>query len=155
MDLFLAKIHGHIAILGAALCLHPYFALRKARRPAWATRLAAYLASALVIGTNVLGWIIYPAYRDTVKLDLYRFSELVGVAFEVKEHLAWFACSLAVAGTALVYASTTRVGMRFTSEIRSIYGVMAVLMLVVCGLGIWVATTRSFDDMLELRQVVQ
>lgn len=155
MILLLAKLHGHIAVLGAALCLHPWFALRRARRPGWGTRLSAYLASGLVIATNVVGWVIYPAYRQTVKLDLYRHVEPVGTAFEVKEHLAWFACALAVAGAVATWYSAGAAGARLRPQLRTLYGAVGALMLVVCGLGIWVASTRSFDDQLEERGVVE
>jgi magnesium-transporting ATPase (P-type) len=148
MWLLLEKFHGHIALLGAALCFHPWVALLRARRPSWATRLAAVLASVLVIVTNVLGWVIYPAYREGPKLELYRHVELVGVGFEVKEHLAFFALCLAVAGAAMAVAASGPAGLALRAPLRTTYAVISVLMVIVCALGVWVATYASFPDLL-------
>jgi len=145
----LASVHGYVAALSVALCLHPWFALRKARRPSNATRLSGYLASGGIILTNVAGWVIYPAYRELVKLDLYRHARPIGLLFEVKEHIAWFALALAVAGAVFMAAATGARGVTLRRPIRTIYGLVFLLSLVVGVLGVWVSSVNGFERALD------
>lgn len=145
----LASIHGYLAAFAVALCLHPWFALRKARRPSRATRLSGYLASAGVVITNVMGWVIYPAYREVVKLDLYRHARPAGVLFEVKEHLAWFAFALAIAGAVMMAAATGPRGVTLRRPIRTIYALVFLLSLVVGVLGVWISSVNGFERALD------
>lgn len=145
-DLLLQKVHGHVALFGAALCFHPWLALRSAPRPSRATRIAGYLASGFVVLANALGWWIYPAYRQTVKLDLYRHARPIGLLFEVKEHMAWFALSLAVAAAVLMAMSSGTSGVGLRSSVRTTYFWSGVLMTAVCVMGVWVAVYNGFPD---------
>lgn len=144
-DLLAQKVHGHVAVLGAALCFHPWFALRTAGRPSGATRLAGYLASGGVVLANVLGWVIYPAYREEVKADLYRYARPVGLLFEVKEHLAWFALALAVAAATLMWMSQGTSGVGLRASVRTAYLWTGLLMTAVCAMGVWVSVHNGFS----------
>jgi predicted membrane protein len=147
--LLLEKIHGHLGLLSLALCLHPPFALRRARRPAWRTRLAGLLASAGVILVNVSGWYIYPEYRGTVKLTLYRHERFWGVLFEVKEHLGWYALALAAVGVMLMLAADGTRGADLRRPIVLVYGAMAVLVTAVAVMGVLISSVHGFPDALQ------
>jgi hypothetical protein len=148
--LLLEKLHGHVGLLAIALCLHPWFALRHARRPARWTRVAAYLATAFVLLVNIGGWIIYPEYRTTAKLDLYRHARWFGLLFEIKEHLAWHSLMLATAGAAITAASVGPQGDSLRPALRWTYLVTAILVATVAVMGIAIASVRGFDDGLTL-----
>src|SRR3989344_8674205 len=49
-----------------------------------------------VLLTNILGWVIYPAYRTQVKETILKENPLAGKLFETKEHIAWFTFQLAL-----------------------------------------------------------
>lgn len=143
--LVLQKAHGHLALLAVAACLHPPIALRAARRPAWSTRVSAYAASALVVATNVLGWYIYPDYRETVKLEIYRASHFWGEMFEIKEHLAFFSLCLALAAAIAVFASSDARGVMLRQPIRVLYLLMAMLVSAAGVLGIFISSVAGFE----------
>ena len=142
--LLLEKIHGHVALLGIALLFHPYFALRKARRPSWAARISGYLATGFAVAMNVLGYVIYPEYRRVVKPELYRESVFLGQLFEVKEHLGWYSVCLALAGAVLMAMSTRPGGTDLRGPIRTTYTLAGVLALAVAVMGIYLASVLSF-----------
>jgi hypothetical protein len=144
MNLLLANIHGHILLLAVALCFHPWTALRKATRPAFGTRLTAYLAASLMFAGNALGWYIYPDYRIEVKRHLYLYSEAAGLGFEVKEHFAFFAVVLSIAGAYAAFVSASQRHPSLTAIIRLSFAAAAVLGTIAVALGIWVASLRGF-----------
>lgn len=144
--LLLEKFHGHIGLLAMALCLHPPIALRRVRRPSWATRVAAYLATASVIAVNLLGWYIYPEYRNEVKLDLYRYARFWGLAFEVKEHLAWYSMATAFAASVMVWHSHDARGIALRRPISGLYLLTFVLVAITAVLGVMIASINGFDD---------
>ena len=103
----LQRIHGHIAVLGLAVLLHPVLTLR---RPVITrgTRWSLGLAAALVTTSTALGWWLYPDYRRGVKPGLVRENLAWAMAFETKEHLALFCLALTLSGTgALLFGSRT------------------------------------------------
>ena len=142
--LLLEKIHGHLAILAIALCYHPWFGLRSARRPSFATRVSCYLATVMMSASIAVGWFIYPEYRNQVRQTLYLTSRTLGKAFEVKEHIGTFALALVLAGATLTWLTTRPGGMRFTPAIRTVYLVAAVLSTLSAIVGIWLASVFSF-----------
>lgn len=144
MNLLLANIHGHLLLLAVALCFHPWVALRKAIRPAFGTRLTAYLAASLMFAGNALGWYIYPDYRIEVKRHLYLYSQAAGHGFEVKEHFAFFALVLAIAGAFAAYAAANQRHPSLAAIMRLCFAAAAILGTVAIGLGIWVASLRGF-----------
>jgi hypothetical protein len=94
----LQRVHGHAALLGLALLLHPVVTLRTRRHlAAWTVR-SAELAAGLLSSAFALGWWLYPTYRAEVKPALVAGSNAVALRFESKEHLAFCAAALALAG---------------------------------------------------------
>ncbi len=94
----LERVHGHLAVLAVALLLHPVITLTTRRLlTRWTVRSAEL--GALLLGASFgLGWFIYPDYRGLVKPTLLSEAPRVAAAFETKEHLAFCAASLALAG---------------------------------------------------------
>lgn len=148
--LLLQKIHGHLALLGVALCFHPYFALRRARRPSRWTQLSGYLGTLLVALTTGTGWWIYPAYREQVKLDLYRYTPAVGNWFEVKEHIGWYAFALSLAAAAMMHVAARPGGMHLRLPVGQVYALTGILVLLVGALGIWISTVNGFPYGLDV-----
>lgn len=143
--LIFQKFHGHLALLALAACLHPPIALRAVRRPSWGARMSAYSASFLVVATNALGWYIYPAYREDVKIELYRASAHWGELFEIKEHLAFYSLCLAIAAAILVWASADERGIVLRQPIRLMYALIALLTLSAGVMGILISSVLGFD----------
>lgn len=138
------KIHGSVSLLGIALCFHPAVALSKARRPSRYVALTGYLASGLVTLTNALGWFIYPAYREEVKQPLYLEARWWGQAFEVKEHLAHYAMSFAVAGAVLMLLARGAGGRELRVPTALCYALAAAMGLITAALGVGVASMNQF-----------
>jgi hypothetical protein len=134
----LERVHGHLGVLGLAMLLHPVITLR--RRPRltpWTVR-TAEIGAGLLAATFALGWWIYPAYRSGVKPGLLRDAPSVAMRFESKEHLAFCAAALAIAGAvALRRAGTTPSGRRVAWALLLAAWVCGVL---TAGLGIFVAS---------------
>lgn len=143
--LVLQKVHGHVALLGIALAFHPFFALRRARRPSRTVRLSGYLATGFAIAMNVLGWIVYPPYREEIKKDLYLAEPFWGDLFEVKEHWAWYSMTLAVAGGVLMWLARDPVLAReLRQPIRWTYALSGLLAIAVAVFGILISSIRGF-----------
>lgn len=94
----LERVHGHLGWLAALALVHPAILLRNPKRRA---RLSVVLATALAVATGGLGAFIYPSYSRQLRRSIYVASRAHGLLFERKEHLAFFAIGLAIAGTAL------------------------------------------------------
>lgn len=92
------RIHGHLALLGLALILHPVITLWTRPGLNWRTHLTAELGAALLVLPYALGWWIYPTYRSLVKPALYQANHPAFHWFETKEHLAAMCVLLAVGG---------------------------------------------------------
>jgi hypothetical protein len=94
----LTNLHGLLAVVWLASLIHLGFFLRRFRGRA--VKAVIWLAhSALVSGVAVIvmGWVLYPDYREEIKPDL-ALSPLRWVAngFDVKEHLGYYAAVLTV-----------------------------------------------------------
>ena len=100
MTLFplLERVHGHLAVLGLAVLLHPVVTLRTRRGSGRWTQLSADLGALMLALPAALGIAIYPTYRASVKPDLLLHAPNVAAAFETKEHLGAMAVALAVSG---------------------------------------------------------
>lgn len=92
----LERVHGHLALLGLAALLHPVLLLRRGRSPALTAGLAAGLLGLATLG----GWALYGSYRRQIKPELLLRREVVALAFEAKEHLAFLCIVLTVTGLA-------------------------------------------------------
>ena len=145
--LLLQKIHGHVALLGIALCFHPAVALRRVRRPSRWTVLTGMLATTLMTITTALGWWIYPAYRHLLKRDLYVANRFWGEAFEVKEHWAHYAWCFVVAGAVMLVLSARRTDPTMRNGAALCYALAGVIGLGVAVLGIGVSWVNGFADL--------
>ena len=101
--LALQRLHGHLALLGLALLLHPVIGLRRARGVTRRALWSGASGTAMTVLTQLSGCLIYPAYREQLRAALYQQHRSLGLAFEVKEHLAWYATCAALAGLALLW----------------------------------------------------
>ncbi len=142
--LVLEKIHGHLALLAIAACLHPPMALRKARRPSWATRMSGYAASAMLSASIAAGWFIYPEYRLQIRQHLYATNRALAVSFEVKEHLGTFALFLVLAGAGLLFLSTKPGGPQLRAATGRVYLAAAILAAISATLGVAIASYAGF-----------
>src|SRR5262249_5072974 len=71
-------IHGHLGWLAVAALVHPAVLLGRIQRRAM---LAAASATAVSTGTGLLGAIMYPEYRRTIKPALFAGAPALGWAF--------------------------------------------------------------------------
>ncbi|MCO4773293.1 MAG: hypothetical protein KDA24_24880 [Deltaproteobacteria bacterium] len=96
------RVHGHVAVLALALLLHPVITLRTRRLlTPWTVR-TSELAALLLSGAFAVGWWLYPSYRAEVKPALLADLPRVAASFETKEHLAFCAAALAIAGAVVL-----------------------------------------------------
>ncbi|MBM76575.1 MAG: hypothetical protein CMK59_14300 [Proteobacteria bacterium] len=86
------RIHGHVAVLGLAVLLHPIISMHKQKRLRKGTRWSLWLSVFFVLGAYMMGLWIYPDYRTTVKPRLISHNIAIAYLFESKEHLAF--CSV-------------------------------------------------------------
>jgi hypothetical protein len=94
---WIARVHGHLALLSVVLLAHPVVTMRGPNVRRW-TQITAELAAALTVTVWSLGAWLYPTWRREVKPPWVLAGHDVVPAFEVKEHLAAVAAALAVAG---------------------------------------------------------
>lgn len=134
----LRGIHGHVGLLAVAALIHPVFTLRGARVSRGA-RWGAWGATTLAIGAFAAGWALYPGYRSGTKRELLHAAPHLAQAFEVKEHLAFYAVVLSIAGAGLVVGVPNRGGLRAA---RWCYGLGGALALAVVALGTTVGAWR-------------
>ncbi len=97
----LERVHGHLAVLGLAVLVHPILTLRR-RGLSPRTRLTADLAALLLGLPYLLGLFIYPTYRSGIKPGLVDQQLAAAHAFETKEHLAVACIALVVGGAAML-----------------------------------------------------
>lgn len=142
----LERVHGHIGFVTVIALLHPVVLLW--RRPTRRAILAASLATALATVTAILGIAVYPAYRSELKQQIFIHAPTVGWAFETKEHLAAGVMGFAWVGLAAHLASarstSTSSRERLGRTARAAYAAATLLSLATAGLGVWVASYRSF-----------
>jgi hypothetical protein len=94
-----ARLHGHLGWLGLAVLLHPILLLRRGVLSRMG-RLTAWLALLLITAPYAAGLWLYPTYRTAVKPALLTASPRAALAFETKEHLAFFVVMLTTSGVA-------------------------------------------------------
>jgi hypothetical protein len=101
----LERLHGHTAVLGLAVLLHPVITLARGRVLGKGGRWSAGLAAALIALPSVAGWLLYPHYRGQIKPTLIAENVTVALAFESKEHLAFACLCLSLSGVAVALAA--------------------------------------------------
>jgi hypothetical protein len=112
---WLARLHGHVAVLGLAVLLHPVITLRLRGRVTRGGQLSADLGAILLLAAGVGGAVLYPAYRSRVKPPLWLAYPGSVLRFESKEHLAVMAVALAVGGALTLRAVGRSPGGRDTA----------------------------------------
>ncbi len=117
----LRSAHGFVGVLAAAALTHPALA----RVPNPRNALPASLIVTLAFGGGVF---IYGDYRAGPKRVLLGEAFALAQAFEVKEHLAFVAISLAIGGAGLLRAGEPALA-------RTCYRWAAALAWVVVGIG--------------------
>ncbi|MGZ3448212.1 MAG: hypothetical protein ACXWUG_24725 [Polyangiales bacterium] len=135
----LERIHGHLGWLAALALLHPAILLRNPKRSA---RLSAVLATLIAIAAGSLGAFVYPTYSRQLRRSIYLASKSYGLLFERKEHLAFLAVALAIAGCALHLGrgdSLPRARAAWIAFVAS-----AALAVAVATMGTVIASFRSF-----------
>lgn len=98
MYTWLVSLHAFLSALGLAVLLHPVLTLRRRTGVSRAMLWSSDLGAALMAAPFVVGWVLYPTYRKSVKPALWLGHPDVVLRFETKEHLAAMAVALAVAG---------------------------------------------------------
>ncbi len=101
----LARVHGHVAVLGLAVLLHPVVTLWRRKGLPPGTVLSARIAAAFLVIQYGLGWFLYPSYRHDVKPALVAHAIPVALTFETKEHLALMAVALTLGGVGVLQAA--------------------------------------------------
>lgn len=136
----LERIHGHLAMLGLAVLLHPVITLGRGRLGVGGRWSVGILAGILAVA-SAMGWWLYGEYRASVKPALVRHRLDVALAFEVKEHLAYLCLVLAICGAAALLAApghppTLRLA-------RRMLGLAWILGLAVAVLGLLVSASAA------------
>jgi hypothetical protein len=139
----LETLHGHAAVLAAAALAHPALLLRKGAPLSWRTRLAIALTVAMVVVAFASGLVVYPAYIDRVRVQLFLRSRTAGLLFETKEHLAYCVTALTLgSGVAAWFAPRESRDLRQVAAVG--FAAAAVLCLVAVGLGTFIAGVHGF-----------
>ena len=139
----LEAIHGHVGVLAMVALFHPALMLWSGKPLSRNGKIALGASLCLVALAFGLGLVIYPAYREEVKPDLFRTSVRAGLLFETKEHLAWIALvgSMGAGITGLLAPPRAVQARRLASRI--FLGAAIACTLAAC-LGTWIASVRSF-----------
>jgi len=139
----LEHLHGHLAVLATAALVHPALSLRNPRRRAV---LSCSLATLLAWIAGVLGAVVYPDYRRLLKRAIYVGDFRTGQLFERKEHLAFAALGLSLAGLVL-HLSAGGADEASRSRARAAhwaYVAAAALAIAVAVMGVRVAIVKTF-----------
>ncbi len=139
----LEAIHGHVGVLAMAALFHPALLLWSGRPLSRNGKLALAASVLLVSVAFALGLLIYPAYREEVKPELFVASERAGLLFETKEHLAWIALAGALGAGVAGLVAPARAARARQVAARVFLGAAVACALTVL-LGTWIASVRSF-----------
>ncbi len=133
----LERAHGHLAVLGLVVLVHPVISLKRRGHLRRGTWLTVVIGVALLLPAAALGLGLYPSWRSQVKPALVQQALGVALAFEVKEHLAWFSVVCATAGLGVLATAGRLAGGR--SLARWLLGAAVTCGAMTAGLGIWIA----------------
>ncbi len=129
----LQRVHGYLGLLGLALLLHPVLRLRTPGPVGRWTRRTAELSAGLLLAPFLLGLWLYADYRAHVKPALWQAAPQTVLAFEVKEHLAFFAVVLALAGALALRPGGGEPGRRVARTLLAV-GALCAAITVVLGM---------------------
>jgi hypothetical protein len=139
----LEALHGHAAVLAAAALVHPAVLLRKGAPLSFRSRLAVGLTVGMVVLAFASGLVIYAAYVDRVRVQLFLQDPRAGLLFETKEHIAFAVTTITLgAGTTAWFAPKEDRGLRQAAALA--FAVAAVLCLATTGLGTFIAGVHGF-----------
>jgi len=130
------RIHGHIAILGLAVLLHPILSLPKQQRLRRGTKWSIWLSMLFVLCAYAMGLWLYPEYRSAIKPRLIADHIAMAYMFERKEHLA-FLCCFSVLGGGLLSLFFDGSQSRTVARVLLLWGWICGVL--VAGMGILVA----------------
>jgi hypothetical protein len=139
----LESVHGHLGVLAAVALLHPALLLWDGRPATRGVRWSVGLSTALLGAAYAAGIAIYADYRALVKRALFRDDLTAGFLFETKEHLAFVALCLALAGV-LPALATGPEGRGQRRMAARLYAGAALACWTVGALGTWVQSVRGF-----------
>ncbi|TVQ91451.1 MAG: hypothetical protein EA397_10395 [Deltaproteobacteria bacterium] len=132
-----SRLHGLLAVLSLVLLIHPIVTLRLRRGISVWTARTADLGAAGVLATFLIGWWLYPGYRQGIKPRLLFDDPSATALFESKEHLALLVMALAVGGALSLRLGGHHPAVRRLSWIMLLCSV--VVGAVTAGMGLWVA----------------
>jgi hypothetical protein len=132
----LERVHGHLALLGLAVLVHPLLSLGRGKELRRGTWLTVVVGIGLLVPAFALGLGLYPSWRGHVKPLLIERAPLVAQAFELKEHLAWFTVILAVSALGILGSAGRLVQARGLA--RLLLGGALGCGLCTAALGIWI-----------------
>jgi hypothetical protein len=131
-------VHGQIGVLAAVALLHPSVALPRGGPLRRGTRWSTFASTALAAATWLSGCLLYPGYRNADRPRLFQSAPAVAYLFERKEHLAFYAFVLAIAGAGLAFRVGTPPALRAA---RRCYAVASLLTFAIVAMSAWVAAT--------------
>ncbi len=134
----LEHVHGHVGCLAAAAVTHPALVLRKKDRADWAVASAVFF----VLSAVAMGTYLYPIYRSRIKQRIFIETPAIGYLFERKEHLAYVATVLTIAG-GVFYLLGRRGDARLRMLAQRSFAISALAAWLTFLFGIVVAATRS------------
>ena len=96
-----------------------------------------------VLLTNILGWVIYPAYRNQAKDIILKENPLAGELFETKEHIAWFTFPLALVILLTAFTKDLLVDKHIRTTSKTLILLTLIMGFIVVGLGYYISSVKS------------
>ena len=140
----LESMHGHMGVLAAVALLHPAILLRKGKALSQRTALSVWLTAMVVVSAFTTGLVIYPAYRQSVRADLFAKSVTAGFLFETKEHIAYAVVALTLGATVAALAAPKE-ARRPRRLAAVLFALAAAVCLLTVGLGSYLVAVQDFS----------
>ena len=96
-----------------------------------------------VLLTNILGWVIYPAYRTQAKETILKENPLAGELFETKEHIAWFTFPLALVILLTAFTKDLLADKHIRTTSKTLILLSLILGFIVVALGYYISSVKS------------
>lgn len=139
----LESVHGDMGVLAAVALLHPAILMRKGKALSKRTVLSVWLTAMVVVSAFATGLVIYPAYRQSVRADLFRASVTAGFLFETKEHIAYAVVALTL-GATVTALSAPKEARRPRQVAAILFALAAAICLFTVGIGSYLVAVRDF-----------